>query len=224
MGNDNSGDAASKPAHAVYVDAFYIDKFEVTNEMYDACVYAVECRKPMQEGSVTRTTYFSNPVFANYPVIYVDWKMAKAYCEWRGARLPTEAEWEKAARDTDERIYPWGSEELDCSYANSAGCVGDTTPVDQHEKGLSPYGIYGMAGNVWEWTSTLAGLYPYDAIDGREDPDASGKRIARGGSWHAFGSSGNVRTDIRFEADPGYYGAYVGIRCARSVDQEQETP
>ena len=224
MGSDTSGDAASKPAHQVNVDAFYIDKYEVTNEMYDVCAYAVECRKPLQPGSVTRTTYFTNPVFANYPVIYIDWKMANAYCAWRGARLPTEAEWEKAARDTDERIYPWGTEELDCSYTNYGGCVGDTTPVDQHEKGLSPYGIFGMAGNVWEWTSSLDLHYPYDATDGREDSDSSGNRIARGGSWHVFGNNGNVRSDSRLSLDPGYYGAYVGIRCVRSLDSEQAIP
>ena len=226
MGNDKSGDAISKPASQVYLDAYYIDKYEVTNEEYEACAYAVECRKPLRAGSVTRVTYYSNPVFANYPVIYIDWKMAKAYCEWRGARLPTEAEWEKAARKTDERIYPWGTEELDCSYANYAGCVGDTTPVDQHEKGVSPYGVYGMAGDVWEWTSSLSKFYPYDATDGREDPEASGKRIARGGSWHPTfgGNGGNIQVDTRAELDPGYNGAYVGVRCARSVDQEQQTP
>ena len=226
MGNDISGDAISRPAHQVYVDAFYIDKYEVTNEMYDACSYAVECRKPLQNGSVTRSTYFNNPVFANYPVIYIDWKMANAYCAWRGARLPTEAEWEKAARGADERIYPWGGEELDCSLSNFAGCVGDTTPVDQHEKGQSPYGVFGMAGNVWEWTSTLSKFYPYDATDGREDPEAYGQRIARGGSWHPNfgGNSGNVRVDTRTGLDPGYYGAYVGFRCARSVEQEQTSP
>jgi len=221
MGSDDAGDAGSRPAHTVYVEAFYIDKYEVTNEMYDVCAYAVECRKPLQTGSVTRTTYYNNPVFANYPVIYLDWKMAKAYCEWRGARLPTEAEWEKTARGTDERIYPWGSEEFDCSYANFSGCVGDTSPVDQHVKGLSPYDVYGMAGNVWEWTSTIYKLYPYSSTDNREDLEAPGKRVARGGSWHLFGgNSGNVRTDTRFEVDPGYYGAYVGVRCALSVDPE----
>ena len=219
MGSDDSGNAESRPAHTVYVEAFYIDKYEVTNELYDACAYAVECRKPQQSGSVTRTTYYNNPVFANYPVIYLDWKMAKAYCEWRGARLPTEAEWEKAARGTDERIYPWGGEEFDCSYANFAGCVGDTTPVDQHTTGQSPYGVSGMSGNVWEWTSTLFKLYPYSSADDREDPGASGKRVARGGSWHVFGgNSGNVRTDTRFDVDPGYFGAYVGVRCAKSAN------
>jgi serine/threonine-protein kinase len=217
MGSDNSGDVGSRPAHVVDLDAFYIDKYEVTNEMYDACVYAVECRKPQRTGSVTHNTYFDNPVFANYPVLYVDWKMAKTYCEWRGARLPTEAEWEKAARGTDERIYPWAGTTLDCSFANIPGCVGDTSAVDQYEKGKSIYGVFGMSGNIWEWTSTLYDLYPYSATDGREDLKVLGERIVRGGSWYQFGgNAGNVRTDARLKLAPEYLGAYVGIRCAVS--------
>jgi serine/threonine-protein kinase len=220
MGSDDTGDVGSRPARGVFLDAFYIDKFEVTNENYDACVYAVECRRPQQGGSATRNTYFANPVYANFPVLYVDWKMANAYCEWRGARLPTEAEWEKAARGTDARLYPWGNTEPDCSLANHVGCVADTTPVDQHENGQSPYGVYGMSGNVWEWTSTLFKGYPYKADDGREDPDALGERIARGGSWHVFGgNSGNVRADTRLKLDPGYFGGYVGLRCVVSADE-----
>jgi formylglycine-generating enzyme required for sulfatase activity/tRNA A-37 threonylcarbamoyl transferase component Bud32 len=215
MGSDIA-EADSRPAHKMTVAPFYIDKFEVTNEMYDACVYARECRRPLQSGSATRSSYYENPVFANYPVIYVDWKMARAYCEWRGARLPTEPEWELAARGTDARSYPWG-EEVNCSLANSAGCVGDTTPVDQYETGQSPYGVFGMAGNVWEWTSSLFDFYPYDATDGREDLTVPGQRMARGGSWHVFGGNGgNVRTDIRLRLDPAYYGAYVGFRCVVS--------
>ena len=215
MGSDDTGDIGSRPAQVIYLDAFYIDKYEVTNEMYDACVYAVECRKPQRLGTATRDTYYANPVFANYPVIYLDWKMAKTYCEWRGARLPTEAEWEKAARGTDERIYPWGDDKPDCSFANIPGCVGDTTPVDQHDKGQSIYGVFGMSGNVWEWTSSLFKNYPYDPKDGREDPDSLSERIARGGSWNAFGGNeGNARVDTRLKLDIGYYGAYVGVRCA----------
>jgi serine/threonine protein kinase len=217
MGSNDTGDVGSRPAQTVKLDAFYIDKFEVTNEMYDACVYAVECRKPQQGGSATRNIYFANPVYAKFPVLYVDWKMANAYCKWRGGRLPTEAEWEKAARGTDARLYPWGNNEPDCSLANHVGCVADTTPVDQYEKGQSIYGVYGMAGNVWEWTSTLFKAYPYDANDGREDPKKLGDRIARGGSWHAFGgNNGNVRSDTRLKLDPGYYGGYVGFRCVET--------
>jgi eukaryotic-like serine/threonine-protein kinase len=214
MGSDDTGDVGSRPAYKLYLDAFYIDKFEVTNEMYDACVYAVECRKPQQGGSATRNIYFANEVYANFPVLYVDWKMANAYCKWRGGRLPTEAEWEKAARGTDARLYPWGNQEPDCNLANKVGCVADTTPVDQYEKGQSPYGVFGMSGNVWEWTSTLFKAYPYKADDGREDPKALGDRIARGGSWHIFGgNNGNVRADTRMKLDPGYFGGYVGFRC-----------
>lgn len=216
MGTDSSGDVGSSPPHKVMVDAFYIDKYEVTNEAYDACVYAVECRRPLKTGSATRNTYFNNDVFAKHPVLYVDWKMAVAYCEWRGGRLPTEAEWEKAARGMeDDRIYPWGDTEVDCSFANIHGCTGDTVPVDQYGTGQSPYGVYGMSGNVWEWTSTLLESYPYDPTDGREDPDARGERIARGGAWRAFGGNGeNSRVDTRLKLDPGYGGLYVGIRCA----------
>jgi formylglycine-generating enzyme required for sulfatase activity len=216
MGTDASGDVSTTPAGKVSVDAFYIDKYEVTNAAYDACVFAVECRRPIKVGSATRQTYFSLEVWGNYPVIYVDWKMAKAYCEWRGARLPTEAEWEKAARGMeDERIYPWGDTEVDCSLANVHGCTGDTQPVDQFDSGQSPYGVYGMSGNVWEWTSTLSSPYPYDPTDGREDQEVRGERIARGGSWRAFGGNGeNSRLDTRLELDPEYAGLYVGIRCA----------
>ena len=214
MGSDDTGDIGSRPAQVISLEAFYIDKFEVTNEMYDACVYAVECRKPQRLGTATRDTYYANPVYANYPVIYLDWKMAKAYCEWRGARLPTEAEWEKAARGTDERLYPWGNDNPDCNFANIPGCIGDTTPVDQHEKGQSIYGVYGMSGNVWEWTSSLFKNYPYDPTDGREDPDSLSERIARGGSWHVGSNSGNVRTDTRLKLDTGSTLAYVGVRCA----------
>lgn len=220
MGSDDTGDVGSRPAHEVFVDAFYMDKYEVTNEMYDACVYAVECRKPQQLGSPTRTTYFANPVYAEFPVLYVDWKMANAYCAWRGARLPTEAEWEKAARGTDARLYPWGNEEPDCNLANKVGCVADTTPVNQHEAGQSIYGVFGLSGNVWEWTSTLFRPYPYEADDGREDLTVTGSRIARGGSWHVFGgNSGNVRADTRLQLDPGYFGGYVGFRCVISAEE-----
>ncbi|MCJ7432961.1 MAG: SUMF1/EgtB/PvdO family nonheme iron enzyme [Anaerolineales bacterium] len=214
MGTD-SGDAESRPAHVIRLEAFYIDKYEVTNELYDVCVSAGECRKPKQSGSITRSTYYNNLFFADYPVIYVDWKMAKVYCEWRGVRLPTEAEWEKAARGTDGRAYPWEGDKLACSFANYYGCTGDTTPVDQYEEGQSVYGVYGMAGNVAEWTGSIFRPYPYNPTDGRDDPDASGNRVARGGAWHVFlGDGVNVHTDTRLQLDPGYYGAYVGFRCA----------
>ena len=222
MGSDDSVDRLSRPAHTVYLDAFYIDKFEVTNEMYAECVEATtECRQPRKPGSITRNTYYNNLHFADYPVLYVDWYMAKAYCSWRGARLPTEAEWEKAARGTDGRIYPWESQERDCYYSNLAGCEADTSAVDKFEQGQSLYGVYDLSGNVWEWTSSIFLPYPYDPEDGRENPTGTDKRVTRGGAWHSFGvKSGTARSDTRFEIDPSYYGAYVGIRCAMDVETE----
>jgi formylglycine-generating enzyme required for sulfatase activity len=216
MGNKTSGDINNQIEQTINLDAFYIDKYEVTNEMYDACSFAVECRRPLQFGSATRSSYFQNPVYAKYPVVFVDWKMANAYCEWRGARLPTEAEWEKAAGGTDDRIYPWGSNNPDCSFGNMPGCNGDTTPVDQYGTGVSPYGVYGMAGNVLEWTSSLFLPYPYDATDGREDPKATNPRVLRGGSWHS-GIGGNLRVDTREALDPASNTSYIGIRCAKSA-------
>ena len=177
LGSDDSVEVVSRPAHTVYLDAFYIDKFEVTNEMYAECD-SPECRKPRQPGSITRPTYFNNIHFADYPVIYVDWWMAKAYCTWRGGRLPTEAEWEKAARGTDGRVYPWESQERSCFYSNLSGCTDDTTAVDLYEQGQSIYGVYDLSGNVWEWTSTIFQPYPYDPEDGRENPTGTGQ--ARG--------------------------------------------
>jgi formylglycine-generating enzyme required for sulfatase activity len=215
MGSDDSIDAVSRPAHTVFLEAFYIDKFEVTNEMYSECVETTECRAPRQSGSITRPTYYNNLHFANYPVIFVDWYMAKEYCAWRGARLPTEAEWEKAARGMDGRVYPWESQERDCYYSNLAGCEEDTSAVDKFEQGQSSYGVYDLSGNVWEWTSSTLQPYPYDPDDGRENQIGTEKRVARGGSWNVFGvKSGVARSDTRFELDPSYYGAYVGIRCA----------
>ncbi|MFL7871200.1 MAG: bifunctional serine/threonine-protein kinase/formylglycine-generating enzyme family protein [Anaerolineales bacterium] len=218
MGSDNSVDVVSRPAHTLYLEAFYIDKYEVTNAMYAKCD-SPQCRDPRQPGSLTRSVYYRNKRFADYPVIYVDWWMARAYCAWRGARLPTEAEWEKAARGTNGRVYPWESQERNCFYSNLAGCQEDTTPVNQYEQGRSIYGVYDLSGNVWEWTNSLFKLYPYDPEDGRESLTAQGKRVLRGGSFHIFGvKSGTARSDTRFEMDPTYYGAYVGFRCA--VDAE----
>ncbi len=116
MGSDD-GHPDEQPAHTVFLDAFFMDKYEVTNKLYSACVEAGACGLPHLNNSYTRPSYFANPEYDNYPVVFVDWFQAKTYCEWRGGYLPTEAQWEKAARGTDGRIFPWGNE-TDCSKAN----------------------------------------------------------------------------------------------------------
>jgi formylglycine-generating enzyme required for sulfatase activity len=221
MGDDEKF-ANVKPAYDIYLLAFYIDKFEVTNAMYKRCVDAGVCQPPRSLGSATRPTYYGNLGYDGYPVINVDWQMAGQFCEWRGARLPTEAEWEKAARGTDARFYPWG-EGTDCSFANYTDpamvCMGDTVPVGSYKNSTSVYGTFDMAGNVLEWVSSLSVPYPYNAVDGREDLTAPGKRVLRGGSWAS--PVDWISTVFRLPMDPDQYeaaGNDVGFRCASDAD------
>jgi formylglycine-generating enzyme required for sulfatase activity len=206
-----------EPVHRVDVDAFYIDVYEVTNALYEVCEDQSVCDAPQSVSSNHHLDYYGIPEFGNYPVINVDWNQAKTYCEWRGARLPTEAEWEKAARGTDGRMYPWG-EGLDETFANFHWKIGDTTEVGSYESGKSPYGLYDMAGNVWEWVNSLDMPYPYTATDGRESLSAVGSRIMRGGGWGADGDV-SVSTSYRPAREPTHTNIDIGFRCALGANQ-----
>ena len=215
MGSEDYGD--EKPIHTVYLDEYWIDQTEVTNEMYAKCVADGKCDPPSSSKSYTRDSYYGNTEFDDYPVMYVSWHDANAYCTWAERRLPTEAEWEKAAgwnEDTQSQmLYPWGSESGE-SYANYNQNVGDTTVVGSYESGKSFYGAYDMAGNIWEWTSSLYKSYPYDEADGREDALDVGRRVLRGGSWLNYASI--LRSAIRYYSDPTSSGNGIGFRCSRS--------
>lgn len=226
-------DLDARPINLVHVDAFYIDRMEVSNADYAACVAAGACPPPLAVSSNTRDDYTTNPAYANYPVVQVDWGRAAAYCSWRGQRLPTEAEWEKAARGTDRRWFPWGNEIPDCSMANIAHldnspCFGDTTPVDAYPEGASPYGAINMAGNVREWVSDLyeSRAYitaPYYNPQGPERTD-KGEHLVRGGSWadHIDGAS---NTWARTDEKGIYHMEAIGFRCARTaLDMPVPTP
>ena len=209
------------PDHDVTLDAFWIDQLEVTNAMFTLCVSAGACDSPQNLRSQRRNEYFDNPEFKDYPVVYVDWNMAKAYCEWRGADLPTEAQWEKAARASDEPTYPWGNE-LDCNKANytngSRVCVGGTTKVGSYESGKSPYGVYDMAGNVWEWVADWYSESYYSTSISSSNPfgpDFGRARVARGGSWTR--PQGEIRSANRINYAPTYYNFDLGFRCAAAV-------
>jgi len=212
-------DPSEMPVHKLNLDAYYIDKYEVTNQAYKKCVDAGVCRSPNNKSSSTHEAYYDNPEFSNYPVIYTTWVMANAYCQWRDARLPTEAEWEKAARGTDQRIYPWGNE-FACSFANMViqgqPCVGDTTAVGNYETGISPYGLYDMAGNAGEWTSSVMKPYPYDKNDGREDSSVLLNHIVRGGTWY-YENETYSRASKRDAVNSMTNDPDIGFRCAMEV-------
>lgn len=230
--NNGKCDSDATPITLTYVDAFYIDKTEVTNVQYRACVNAGVCQPPLRERSASRPDYFTNPNYNQYPVIHVDWGRANRYCQWVGKRLPTEAEWEKAARGTDLRWYPWGNEPPTCDRTNFAyisggdhytvvPCVGDTVAVGRYPQNASPYGALDMVGNVSEWVSDFyeKPYYPdaaYFNPQGPSDGGAKGEKLVRGGSWadqHLEGNNVWVRID---EANI-YQTERIGFRCAHSA-------
>jgi len=187
---------------------YYMDVYEVSNAAYSKCADAGACSAPSRVSSSTQAFYYNNPTYKDYPVVNVTWEQAKAYCAWRGARLPTEAEWEHAARGTDARRYPWGNspapnEDL-ANYAR-----GDTSAVWMFSRGKSPYGLFNMAGNVWEWVADWYANYP-----GNPSPSAEMKtRVIRGGSWQS--GEETLRASYRLWKAPETALNAIGFRCAR---------
>ncbi len=242
MGDDH-GMTDEQPAHPVYLDAFWLDRTEVTNEAYRKCVESGACDLPSD------TSYFDDAAYANHPVVFVSWRDAVAYCSFADKRLPTEAEWEKAATWnplTDEKYqYPWGNE-YDCSKANfddetglddslmqvgQVSCDGfvRSSPAGNFPQGASPYGALDMAGNVWEWVHDafietdpllLSGVKNYYAVSPYKnpqgvDPSITEYRLMRGGSWNWTFGYGRSAYRLWFGLDDSYDG--VGFRCAESA-------
>ena len=213
------GSANEVPVHTIYLDAYWIDRTEVTNGMYEQCVAAGACDPPSKKAPSTRKDgYYGISKYDDYPVVFVDWYNAKAYCEWTGRRLPNEAEWEKAARGTNGRTYPWG-ENINCGLANyrldsQEYCRGETSKVGSYPDGASPYGALDMAGNVFEWVNTLYDIYPYDPDSGRESSNASGDRVLRGGAVGNYPFY--IRSSLRASGNPGVGFGQYGFRCATS--------
>lgn len=217
---DRDGGRDEYPRHEVYVDTFYIDKYEVTNGRYLEFVKATNHRVPQNPKNPTRNLWQGATItesLAERPVINVDWFDAEAYCKWAGKRLPTEAEWEKAAKGTQDRRFPWGNVEPTAKHLNfNQQWIGDKTlmPVGSYEAGKSPYGAYDMAGNVWEWVSDWYDPKYYENSPAKnpKGPETGTKRVLRGSGWQ--NETPTVRIFTRVESDPLVRNESTGFRCA----------
>lgn len=221
-----------QPAHEVTLASFWMDQVEVTNSMYELCARAGACRLPKEFRSDNREEYFNTALFRDYPVVHVTWYDANAYCQWAGRRLPTEAEWERAARGDDKRNYPWGDESPNEYNSNSLNVVGDTTRVGSYPEGASPFGVLDMAGNVWEWVADYyqPAYYAKSPLDNPQGPTReearSDLRVIRGGSFQedgvflrlanrSFLEGPNPLADPKNEAYYGKSSNRIGFRCAQ---------
>jgi len=224
-----------KPPHKVTLNAYWIDQTEVSNRQFQQFVqsagYQTDAEKKGSSVLYNGSSWEDTPGVnwkqptgpgsslsgrLEHPVIHVSWNDAKAYCAWAGRSLPSEAQWEKAARGTDGRTYPWGEQEPNANLANFAMNIKDTTAVGQYPKGASPYGALDMAGNVWEWGADWYGetYYVSSPASNPPGPTSGTDKVLRGGSWviNAY----YLRVAYRYNIDPTYRYDSVGFRCAAS--------
>lgn len=217
-----------QPVHPVVLDGFWLDPTEVTNAQYRRCVEAGACSSPRQSSSDTRQAYYGDSAYDDYPVVHVTWGQGDAYCRWAGGRLPTEAEWEWAARGPEGRRYPWGEEydgtrlnscDVNCGYEWAEDAFddgyGDTAPVGSYPDGASWCGALDLAGNVWEWTADWYGEYSTERQSNPAGPSSGTSRALRGDA--ADGTRAVSRAAARHGMKPGRAYEYTGFRCVVSA-------
>ncbi len=215
-GDFSMGYGGDAPVHTVMLDGYWIQETKVTNRMYDQCVKAGLCTPPTQElgGPV-----FTNPSFASHPVVGVTWDQAQAYCGWIQGSLPTEAQWEKAARGLNGNAYPWGNSEPSCDLLNYANCYGRTTNVNAYEEAASAFGLLDMAGNVFEWVGDWydASYYSQSPAANPTGPESGQYRSIRGSSFET--TAEQAASAIRRFNEPTDSGRDIGFRCAVTAPQ-----
>ncbi len=230
LNEEEEGMKQSEGTNIVKLSAYYIDKYEVSNSQYKLCEDAGVCTEPYDVTSIMYQNYYNNTTYAGFPVIWVSYNQAATFCQWAGKKLPTEAQWEKAARGKTMRKYPWGNDEpadnIESTQVNYTALFGDVTSVMWGEEGTSPYGVFNMAGNVAEWTDTWYNLDSYyqKRTDGVvvEDPigpsdSPTQEKVIRGGSWVSL--EDEITTYARDKAFPNYRYYNLGFRCVQPVSQ-----
>ena len=220
---DRDGGRDEYPRHEVYLDPYAIDVYEVTNGRYLNFVKATGHRVPQNPKNPTRNLWQGDAIadsLVDRPVVNVDWHDAAAYCAWAGKRLPTEAEWEKAAKGNHDWRFPWGNVEPTAKHLNyNQQWIGEKTlmPVGSYEAGKSPYGVYDMAGNVWEWVNDWydARYYENSPKKNPKGPETGDRRVLRGSGWQ--NETPTVRIFTRVDSDPLIRNESTGFRCARNA-------
>jgi hypothetical protein len=209
------------PEHTTYLDGFWIYRTEVTNSMYLRCIAMGECSPPAVDPSLPD---LEDPAVADLPVVGIRWEQANNYCRFVGGLLPTEAQWEKTARGTDARIYPWGNGEPNCDRLNFNDCLGKTSPVIDYLPGASPYDVLDMAGNVFEWMADWyrAGYYAEAPFDNPMGPEAGEVRSVRGSSFNS--APDRVASALRYFLGPDEYRIDLGFRCVVANAHEFAPP
>lgn len=198
------------PVKNVSLDSYWITQTDITNRMYAQCVATGSCAAPAQE---VGTPVYSNPDYVDYPVVGVTWDMASNYCRWIQGQLPTEAQWEKAARGPNGNIYPWGNDTPSCDLANLSGCLGHTSAVDNYPGGKSTYGLLDMVGNVLQWVNDYYGASYYDSAPSSNPtgPASGDMRVIRGSGFET--DPGQAYSALRHPAANSYHSRDLGFRC-----------
>src|SRR5512143_2402011 len=199
------------PQKTVMLDGYWISATDVTNKMYAQCVATGNCAAPAQE---VGTPVYTNADYGDYPVVGVTWDMAANYCQWAQASLPTEAQWEKAARGQNSTVYPWGNDNPGCDLLNYVGCLGHTSGVNDYPAGRSPYGLLDMAGNVFQWVNDFYAEQYYQSMPPQNPtgPTSGDSHVVRGSGFET--EAAQLQSAVRHFGAPAYHSRDLGFRCA----------